>query len=114
MSVGQAPRLTVEEKLKQKYIKRIMGKIRGYYNRIQLISAVNTRFQPDASWKPMFMLKPKVRTDTHIEFSKLKDALKDRDIIRKLYLPDDIDKEQWLDAFYSEVAFAYLISDNYK
>lgn len=114
MSMGQAPRLSVEEKLKQKYIKRIMGKIRGYYNRIQLISAVEMRFQPNASWKPMFMLKPNAQTDAHIKFSKLKHALKYNDIVRTLFLPDDIDKEQWLDTFYSEVAFAYLNSKNYK
>ncbi len=102
------------QQIKQKYIAKILGKIKHYYRKQNLLNKAEMYLTPGASVLPSFMLKKPVHADTNIGIESLKNALKSKDIKRGLLLPDNIDKEQWLNDFYSEFAFTYLQSTHFR
>lgn len=102
------------QQIKQKYIKKMLDKIKHYYQKLSLLNRAEMYLRPSASALPAFMLKKPIYSDTHIGFEKLKNAIKSKDIKRMLLLPDNIDKENWLNEFYSEFAFTYLQSTHFR
>jgi len=102
--------LNIETVIKQKYIKRMLNKIKNYYKKVTMYNVYLMKTQPGSKW--FFSKQPDLERAT-VTFESIKTALKKCDIDRQEFLPQEINAEQWMNEFYSDIAYAYLNSNSY-
>ena len=114
------PSLSDKDTLKQKYAAMVMREVKKFYDRRSWVNFVNTNSYKPTTIVPSFFRSRPELNKTQTDTETLKKILKEQDIDRNTNLLSRSNMASfdattdWLNDFYTEVAYKYLTSKNQR